>query len=135
MAIAPLLWGLGTAGLTEGSAAGTAVITAVVVMIAIELVTTGVERFFVLRHRHPDPGSVPMTVIVAVLPLPISYLIGLLTGQTFAAALVTMAVTAVVYWTALITLDRPWLEGASRADIRRQYEQTKTMTRERFRTE
>ncbi|MGP5697366.1 hypothetical protein, partial [Brachybacterium alimentarium] len=77
VAIALLLWGLGLTGWTASFPAGTAIITAVVVMVAVELATTGVERIFVLRHRHPDPGSVPMTAIVAVLPLPISFLIGL----------------------------------------------------------
>ena len=58
VAIALLLWGLGLTGWTASFPAGTAIITAVVVMVAVELATTGVERIFVLRHRHPDPGSV-----------------------------------------------------------------------------
>lgn len=110
-AIALLLWGLGLTGLTASTPAGTAIITAVVVMVTVELATTGVERFFVLRHRHPDPGSAPMTVIVAVLPLPISFLIGLLTAPTSSGALVTMTGTAAVYWATLVALERPWVEG------------------------
>lgn len=134
-AIALLLWILGLTGLSAAVPAGTAIITAAVVMIAAELATTGVERFFVLRHRHPDPGSVPMTVIVAGLPVPIGFLAGLLIGPAPSGALVTMVVTAVVYWAALVALERPWVEGDSQADIRRKYEQTKAMTREQFRSD
>lgn len=134
-AIALLLWLVGLTGLTAAIPAGTAIITAAVVMIAVELATTSVERPFVHRHRHPDPGSVPMTVIVAVLPVPISLLVGLLTTLTLGGALATMAVSVVVYWIALVALDRPWVEGDSRADIRRKFEETKTMTRETFRPE
>src|SRR5699024_190066 len=121
VAIALLLWGLGLTGWTANFPAGTAITMAVVVMVAVELATTGVERVFVLRHRHPDPGSVPMTVIVALLPVPISFVIGLLIGSTSSGALITMAVTAVVYWAALVVLERPWVEGDSQADIRRKY--------------
>lgn len=135
VAIALLLWGLGLTGWTAGFPAGTAIITASVVMVAVELATTGVERIFVLRHRHPDPGSVPMTAIVAVLPLPIGFLTGLLLGPTSSGALITMAVTTSVYWAALAVLERPWLEGDTRADVRRKFEQTKAMTREQFRSE
>ena len=46
-----------------------------------------------------------------------------------------MAVTAVVYWAALVALERPWVEGDSREDVRRKYEETATMTREQFRSE
>lgn len=133
--IALLLWGLGLIGWTASLPVGTAFITAAVVMVAIELATTGVERIFVLRHRHPDPGSIVMTVIVAVLPLPIGFLIGLLIGPAPTGALATMAVTAVVYWAALVALERPWVEGDSREDVRRKYEETATMTREQFRSE
>lgn len=135
VAIALLLWGLGLTGWTANFPAGTAIVTASVVMVAVELATTGVERIFVLRHRHPDPGSVPMTAIVALLPLPISFLIGLLFGPASSGALSTMIVTTVVYWAALVALERPWVEGDSQADIRRKYEQTKAMTREQFRSE
>ena len=82
VAIALLLWGLGLTGWTASVPAGTAILTASVVLIAVELATTGVERFFVLRHRHPDPGSVPMAAIVAVLPVPVSFVIGLLFRPT-----------------------------------------------------
>lgn len=129
--------GLGLTGWTASFPAGTAIITASVVMVAVELATTGVERFFVLRHRHADPGSIPMTGIVAVLPLPISFLVGLLfgPGPGLSGALVTMAATAVVYWAALLLLEHPWAEGDTQADIRRKYEQTKAMTRDHFRPE
>ena len=135
VAIALLLWGLGLTGWTANFPAGTAIVTASVVMVAVELATTGVERIFVLRHRHPDPGSVPMTAIVALLPLPISFLIGLLFGPASSGGLSTMIVTTVVYWAALVALERPWVEGDTQADIRRKYEQTKAMTRDHFRSE
>lgn len=135
VAIALLLWGLGLTGWTVSIPAGTAIVTASVVMIAVELATTGVERLFVRRHRHPDPGSIPMAAIVAVLPVPISVLIGLLVSPALSGALLTMAVTTVVYWVALVTLERPWVEGDTQADIRRKYEQTTAMTRDRFRSE
>lgn len=135
VAIAVFLWVLGLTTSTVSTSAGTAIVTAVVVMIAVELATTGVERWFVLRHRHPDPGSIPMTVLVAALPVPLGYLAGLLTMPGSAGALVVMAVTAVVYWTALVALDRPWVEGDTRDDIRRKFEQTRTMTRGRFDSE
>ena len=131
-AIALLLWVLGLAGMTADPSAGTAIITAALVMAAVELATTGVERPFVLRHRHPDPGSIPMTVIVAALPVPISLLVGWLTMSTSAGVLLTVVVTVVVYWIALVTLERPWVEGDSQADIRAKYEQTRAMTREQF---
>ncbi len=134
-AIAVLLWLLGLIGLTEDLSLSTAIMTAAVVMISVELATTGVERFFVLRHQHPDPGSIPMTVIVASLPLPIGLLVGLLTTLTLPGALVTMAVTAAVYWSALVALERPWVAGDTAADIRRKFEETKAMTRDRFRPE
>lgn len=134
-AIALLLWGLGLTGLIAETSAGTAILTASIVMIAIESGTTVVERFFVLRHRHPDPGSVAMTVIIALLPLPISFLTGLLVEATLSEALVTMAVTTVVYWIFLVALERPWVEGDTQADIRRKWEQTQEMTREQFRSE
>lgn len=135
VAIALLLWAVGLTGWTASVPAGTAIVTASVVMIAIELATTGVERIFVLRHRHPDPGSVQMTVIVAVLPVPISFLIGLLLAPSPSGALLTMGVTTVVYWAALVALERPWVEGDSQADIRRKYEQTKAMTQDQFRSQ
>ena len=135
VAIALLLWGVGLTWWTARVPAGTAIVTASVVMIAIELATTGVERIFVLRHRHPDPGSVLMTVIVAVLPVPISFLIGLLLAPSPSGALLTMGVTTVVYWAALVALERPWVEGDSQADIRRKYEQTKAMTQDQFRSQ
>lgn len=134
-AIALLLWALGLAGWTASVPAGTAIVTAVVVMIAVELATTCVERIFVLRHRHPDPGSIPMTAIVALLPLPISFLIGLLFGPVPSGALTTMVATTVVYWAALVALERPWVDGDTQADIRRKHEQTKAMTREHFHSE
>lgn len=134
-AIALLLWALTLAGLIATFPVGRAIITAALVMVAVEGATTAVERLFVLRHQHPDPGSIPMTVIVAVLPLPISFLAGLVTGSNAADAVTVMAVTAVVYWTFLVTLDRPWVEGDSAADIRRKFEQTKAMTREHLRSE
>lgn len=133
--IALLLWGLGLAGWTPSVTLGTAITTAFVVTIAVELATTGVERVFVLRHQHPDPGSVAMTLIVAVLPLPISFLIGALLGPSNSWALVVMAVTAAVYWAALVALERPWVQGDSEADIRRKYEETKAMTRDQLRPE
>lgn len=133
--IALLLWGLGSAGWAASVPVGTAILTALVVMIPVELATAGVERVFVLRHQHPDPGSVPMTIIVAVLPLPISFVIGLLLGSTLSWALVVMAVTAVVYWAALVALERPWVQGDSQADIRRKYEETKAMSRDQLRPE
>lgn len=131
-AIALLLWVLGLAGMTAAPSVGTAITTAALVMIAVELATTCAERPFVLRHRHPDPGSIPMTVIVAMLPVPISLLVGVLTTSTRAGVLLTMAVTVIVYWIALVTLERPWANGDSQADIRRKYEQTRAMTREQF---
>ena len=134
-AIALLLWLVGLTGLTATFPVGTAIVTAAVVMITVELATTGVERPFVHRHRHPDPGSIPMTVIVAVLPVPISFLVGLLTTLTPSGALATMAVTVAVYWIALVALERPWVEGDSQADIRRKFEETKKMTRKTFRPE
>src|SRR5699024_5024572 len=134
VAIALLLWGLGLTGWTANFPAGTAIVTASVVMVAVELATTGVERIFVLRHRHPDPGSVPMTAIVALLPLPISFLIGLLFGPASSGALSTMIVTTVVYWAALVASDRRRVRGDTRADMRRQYEQRKAMPREQFRS-
>lgn len=133
--IALLLWGLGLTGWTVDVPAGTAIVTAAAVMVAVELATTGVERIFVLRHRHPDPGSAAMTVIVAVLPLPISLLVGLLLTPTISGALITVVVTTVVYWASLVALERPWVEGDSYADIRRKYEQTTAMSREQFRSE
>ena len=135
IAIALVLWGLGAVGLTASVPVGTVITTAVVVMVAIELASTGVERAFVLRHRHPDPGSVAMTLIVAVLPLPISLIVGMLLGPSTAWAMVVMAVIAVVYWAALVALERPWAQGDSQADIRRKYEETKSMTRDQLRPE
>lgn len=76
-----------------------------------------------------------MTVIVAVLPVPISFLIGLLLAPSPSGALLTMGVTTVVYWAALVALERPWVEGDSQADIRRKYEQTKAMTQDQFRSQ
>lgn len=131
-AIALLLWLVGLTGWIAAYSVGAAILTAVIVMLVAELVTTLVERIFVLRHEHPDPGSVPMTVIDAVLPLPIGFAVGLLTGPSPNRGVVTMGVTAVVYWTVLVTLDRPWVEGDSREDIRRKIEETRTMTREVF---
>lgn len=135
VAIALLLWGLGRTGWAASFPTETAIITASVAMIAVELATTGVERIFVLRHRHPDPGSVPMTAILAVLPLPISFVVGLFFSSAPSGAPVTMAFTTVVYWAALVALERPWVEGDTQPDIRRKYEQTKAMTREQFRSE
>lgn len=133
--IALLLWGLGLTGWTASLSAGSAITTAVVVMVAIELATTGVERIFVLRHRHPDPGSITMTAIVAVLPLPIGLLAGLVLGPAPSSALTTMVVTTAVYWIALVALERPWADGDTQADIRRKHEETRAMTREQFRSE
>lgn len=133
--IALLLWGLGAAGLTQSVPVGTVITTTAVVMVAVELATPGVERAFVLRHRHPDPGSVAMTLLVAVLPLPISLLVGVLLGPSTAWAMVVMAVTAVVYWAALVALERPWVQRDSQADIRRKYEETKAMTRDQLHSE
>lgn len=133
--IALLLWGLGPTGWTASVSAGSAITTAVVVMVAIELATTGVERIFVLRRRHPDPGSITMTVIVAVLPLPIGLLAGLVLGPAPSSALTTMFVTTAAYGIALVTLERPWADGDTQADIRRKHEETRAMTREQFRSE
>lgn len=133
--IALLLWGLGLTGWTASLSAGSAITTAVVVMVAIELATTGVERIFVLQHRRPDPGSITMTAIVAVLPLPIGLLAGLVLGPAPSSALTTMVVTTAVYWIALVTLERPWADGDTQADIRRKHEETRAMTREQFRSE
>ena len=134
-AIALLLWGLGFLGCTASVPVGTAIITAAVVMIAVELATSAVERVFVHRHQHPDPGSIPMTLIVAALPLPISFLVGRLLEPSPPGALITMTVTTAVYWIALLVLERSWVEGDTQTDIRRKYEQTKDMSRDQFRSE
>ncbi|RCS75541.1 hypothetical protein, partial [Brachybacterium alimentarium] len=64
-----------------------------------------------------------------------SFLIGLLFGPASSGALITRAVTTVVYWAALVVLERPWVEGDTQADIRKKYEQTNAMTGEQFRSE
>lgn len=130
--IALLLWLLGVIKLTETFSVESAIVTAALVMIVVELVTSGVERVFVRRHQHPDPGSTPMTVAVAALPLPISFLVGMLTAPDTSGAWATMAVTAAVYWLTLVTLERPWGRGDSQADVRRKLEQTRAMIREEF---
>ncbi|ASK66092.1 hypothetical protein CFK39_09990 [Brachybacterium avium] len=58
---------------------------------------------------------------------------GVPAGTAIITAAVVMIAVAVVYWAALLTLERPWRDGDTRADIRAKYEQTKHMTREQFR--
>lgn len=133
--IAVLLWLLGLTGITAEISAGSAVSMAVVVMIAVEVVTAGVERVFVMREQHPDPGSVPMAVAVALLPFPVSAVVALLAGATTSGVFVTAAVTVLVYWGTMIGLERPWTPGDTRDDVRRKIEQTRAMSREHFRRE
>lgn len=135
VAIALLLWGLGLTGWTMSFPVEPALLTACVVMLAVESATTAVERVFVLRHRHPNPGSIPMTVLVTLLPPPISFLVGLLATWSSAGALIVMAASTVVYWAFIVTLEQPWDEGESEEEIRRKIELTKEMTREHFRSE
>lgn len=130
--VAVLLWSAHAAGVAPLFDLLTAVVTAIVVMAAVEMTMTLIERGFVLKHRHPDPGSVPLTVISVLVPPVIAAVVGFAMHQTVPAACWVAAVTALVCWACTAFLERPWVEGDTQEDIRAKYEATKSMTREHF---
>lgn len=130
--IAFLLWGSGLVGGLSTVPVTQALVIASVTMLIAESLTTAVERAFVVRHRHPDPGSFSLTAIVAVIPVLASGAVGTVLATPEPGRLVTIVTTTLVYWTALLLLERPWVQGGSQADVRRRLDETTAMTRDHF---
>lgn len=130
--IAGLLWAVGLTDWAGRIPIIMAILTAGVVMIATETVVAAVERVFVLRYRHPDPGSVGMTVSDALLPISISLIVGMLIASVDGGAVATMLITTVVYWFFLVVVERPWRDGFTQEEVHEKMEETKKMTREFF---
>lgn len=108
--------------------------TALVAMLVIEIVMAMIERPFVIKHRHPDPASVALTVISLVVPAPLGFLVAWLLLKDVPSAGVAAGVVAAVYAGFTLVVDRPWVQGDSQEGIRAKAEATKKMTREHFRS-
>src|SRR5699024_6723844 len=63
--------------------------------------------------KRPDDGDCRVASVADQLPHRTALRPGVL------GALSTMIVTTVVYWAALVALERPWVEGDTQADVRR----------------
>lgn len=132
VAIAVLLWASGLIGVAPDYSASAAIFAAIIAVVAVEIVTTLVERAFVLRHQHPDPGSVPMALVDALIPIPFGVLAGAVVTQTISGVIAALVVTVFVYWVALVALEQPWSEGDTQEDVRRKIDETEAMSREQF---
>ena len=112
----------------------TAFVTALFVVIALEVVLAAVQRLFPVGQRRSAPGTLLLTAIVMLLPVPIGLLLGLLFTSSLLAALATMLVTAVVYGNAAVVLERPWAAADPHAEAREKVQELRAAARGRHRS-
>ncbi|WP_462418688.1 hypothetical protein [Kytococcus sp. Marseille-QA3725] len=106
------------------------ILAAAIGVVLTEVVMTLVQRPFVLKHRRPDPGSVLMTVLLLVAPIPCWWGVLSLSDATpgWVAAGVVAATAVFTLYTVLV--ERPWQQGDDRAEVARKWQATKDMTRD-----
>ena len=110
------------------------VVVAVVAVVVTEVLSTLVERLFVLRHQHDDPGDPIQAVLVALVPLAGGAVGGWIGAPGESAGIASALTTLVVYLPFVLLLDRPWVQGAGRTEVKQAWKDTKTMTKETFRS-
>lgn len=107
---------------------------AVVTIVVTEVASALVERAFVLRHRHDDPGDVLQAVVLALLPLVGGAVGGAFVGGGGVVVIASGLAALLVYLPFVILLDRPWVQGMGRAEVKQAWKETKEMTKETFRS-
>jgi len=112
----------------------TSVVTALFVVIALEVVIAAVQRLFGAGRRRSASGTLLLTAIIMLVPLPISFLLGQLFTSSLLAALATMLVTAVVYGVAAVVLERPWASADPHAQARETVQELRAVARGRHRS-
>lgn len=123
-------WALDRWAMGVGLALEAHVVTAIVGVLVTETALALVERPFVLKHDHPNPGDRVMTALVLVTPWPCwTGFLWLLHGGS-AWTLTAATVATVIYAVLTVLLTEPWKEGDDTAEVRRKWQETKEMTRD-----
>lgn len=112
----------------------TILIIAVVTVLVTEVVSALVERLFVLRHRHNDPGDLLQAFLVALVPLAGGAAGGWFVGAGDGVMVASGLAALLVYLPFVLLLDRSWVQGAGRAEVKQAWKETKKMTKETFRS-
>lgn len=112
----------------------TSVVTALFVVIVLEAVIAGVQRLFGVGQHRSASGTLLLTAIIMLLPLPAGFLLGLLFTSSLLAALATMLVTALVYGIAAVALERPWASSDPHAQAREKVQELRAVARGRHRS-
>lgn len=132
--LAGVLWLSGALFFDPFSQLGIAILVlAAVSVVVTEVVSALVERIFVLRHRHNDPGDPVQAVLVALVPLAGGAAGGLFVGAGDGVVVASALAALLVYLPFVLLLDRPWVKGAGREEVKEAWKETKKMTKETFR--
>ena len=123
------LWALDRWFLDVGLGAQDHLIATALGMGVCETAMTFVQRPFVLKHDHPDPGDALMTVLLLIVPWPLWVGVLWLAGEGAGWALGGATLATVVYAAFTLAMDKPWREGDDRAEVGRKWQETKDMTR------
>lgn len=132
--LAGVLWLAGALFFAPFANLGAGVLlVAVIAVIVTEVLSTLVERLFVLRHQHDDPGDPVQAVLVALVPLVGGAVGGWIGAPGEGVVIASSLTTLIVYLPFVLLLDRPWVQGTGRAEVKQAWKDTKTMTKETFR--
>lgn len=132
--LAGVLWLAGALFFAPFANLGASILlVALVAVIVTEVLSTLVERLFVLRHQHDDPGDPIQAVLVALIPLAGGAVGGWIGAPGEGVMIASALATLIVYLPFVLLLDRPWVQGAGRAEVKQAWKDTKTMTKETFR--
>lgn len=98
---------------------------------ATEIVSTLVDRIFVIRNEHDSPGGIPNTILGWVVVVVVAFRCGWLVLGTTASG-VACATAFAITSGADIWIAKAWLPGDEREATHDKWERTKEMTRETF---
>lgn len=133
--LAGVLWLAGALFVAPFANLGASILlVALVAMVVTEVLSTLVERLFVLRHQHDDPGDPIQAVLVTLVPLAGGAVGGWVGAPGESVMIASALTTLIVYLPFVLLLDRPWVQGPGRTEVKQAWKDTKTMTKETFRS-
>lgn len=97
------------------------------------VLATLIERAFVVKHQHDDPGSWPKTALVTLASVPagmVCFLISGKTGSTWLLAI--LGAHFIGYGVEHIAILQQWRDGMTRPEVREAWEETKKLTHDTF---
>ncbi|SNC63151.1 hypothetical protein SAMN05445756_0846 [Kytococcus aerolatus] len=95
-----------------------------------EVLMTLVQRPFVVKHQHPDPGDPLMTSLLLVAPVLAWAGVLSLSDAGRSWTLWGTATATLVYAVFTVVLEKPWKQGDTRGDVAEKWQETKDMTRD-----